>query len=170
MTAGAGRAGALHRIAGGRDTAGLLRLGLLALAGLGIAGTTVELVFLRHWGALDRTIVWAGMLALAGAVLALWRARSAGAVMVVRVLAVVAVVVALTGVGFHVLENLDAGPLNGDFAATWDQRSFAEQLFLATTGGVGPAPVLAPGSILEIALALALATVRHPLLIAHESR
>lgn len=150
--------------AGGGDTAGLLRRGLLGLAGLGIAGTAVELVFLRHWGALDRSIVWAGMLALAAAFAALARAQSAGAVTAVRWLAAVAAVVALAGVGFHVIENLDAGPLNADFAATWTARSFPEQLFLATTGSVGPAPVLAPGSILEIALALALATVRHPLL------
>ena len=157
MIAGAGPAG-------DRDTAGLLRAGLLGLAALGIAGTTVELVFLRHWGALDRSIVWAGMLALAGASIVLARAQRARSVQAVRLLAAVAVVVAVAGVGFHVVENLGAGPLNGDYAATWNDRSLVEQLFLATTGSVGPAPVLAPGSLLEIALALALATVRHPLL------
>lgn len=39
-----------------------------------------------------------------------------------------------------------------------------EQLWLATTGAGGPAPVLAPGALAEIAPAILLATVRHPAL------
>ncbi len=42
--------------------------------------------------------------------------------------------------------------------------SAVEQLWLAITGGVGPAPVLVPGTLAEISLALILATVRHPAL------
>jgi hypothetical protein len=37
-----------------------------------------------------------------------------------------------------------------------------QRLFVAATGGVGEAPILAPGALGEISLALALATVRHP--------
>jgi hypothetical protein len=62
------------------------------------------------------------------------------------------------------VENLGAGPLDRNYATTWDGLSFMEQLWLATTGGVGPAPVLAPGSLAEIALAILLATIRHPAL------
>jgi hypothetical protein len=40
------------------DTATLLRRGLLLLAAVGIAGTGVELVFLRHWSSLTQLIVW----------------------------------------------------------------------------------------------------------------
>lgn len=146
------------------DTAALLRRGLLGLAALGLAGTTVELVFLGHWGSLTRLIVWPGVLALAAGLALLAVRPSPGAVRAVRVLAVVAVVVGVTGVGLHVLENLDAGPLDRAYAATWDGLSAVEQWWLATTGGVGPAPVLAPGALAEIALALGLATVRHPAL------
>jgi hypothetical protein len=36
------------------------------------------------------------------------------------------------------------------------------QVFVASTGSVGEAPILVPGTLAEIALALMLATVRHP--------
>jgi len=61
-----------------------------------------------------------------------------------------------------VAENLTAGPLDRDYAATWSSMPAVEQWWLAMTGGVGPAPTLAPGALLEISLALALATIRHP--------
>jgi hypothetical protein len=77
----------------------------------------------------------------------------------VRTLAVVALVVSTTGVALHVIENLDAGPLDRAYAATWDTMSPLAQWWTAITGGVGPAPVLAPGALAEIALALALGTV-----------
>lgn len=64
----------------------------------------------------------------------------------------------------HVNENLLAGPLDRSYASTWDSLSIVEQLFLAVTGGVGPAPALAPGSMSELGLAIALATIRHPAL------
>ena len=75
-------------------------------------------------------------------------------------------VVAIGGLGiwFHVQENLDAGPLDRHYAATWDSMSSLDQLWAATTGGVGPAPILAPGVLVEISLALLLATVAHPAL------
>ena len=70
--------------------------------------------------------------------------------------------VALLGIGFHVRENLNAGPLDRHYAATWDTLSPLEQVWDAATGAVGPAPTLAPGALLEISLALYLATLRMP--------
>jgi hypothetical protein len=151
------------RVAGpAADTAALLRRGLLGLALLGLGGTTVELVFLRHWSGATQLIVWPGVVALGVAMGVLVRAPSPAAVRAVRALALVALVIGVAGVGFHALENLDAGPLDRAYAATWDSLGAVRQLFLALTGGVGPAPVLAPGALGEIALAIILATLRHP--------
>ena len=49
-----------------------------------------------------------------------------------------------------------------NFAATWDGLSAWDQRLVAITGQVGPSPVLAPGVITEIALAVLLGTVGHP--------
>jgi hypothetical protein len=144
------------------DTATLLRRGLLGLAVLGAAGTILELVFLRHWNGATQLIVWQGVAALLVALVLLVRSPSAGGVRAARWLALVVVVIAVVGIGLHVNENLDAGPLDRNYAATWDGLTALEQWWLAITGGVGPAPVLAPGALAEIALCLLLATLRHP--------
>ena len=153
------------RLTGAPDTATLLRRGLLLLAGLGIAGTAIELVFLRHWGTAAAMVVWPAMAILAIGLGLLVRWPSPRIVQGVRVLAVVAAVVGLVGVGIHVAENLTAGPLDRDYAATWDSMSVVAQWFAAITGGVGPAPALAPAAISEVALALLLGTVSHPALV-----
>jgi hypothetical protein len=146
------------------DTATVLRRGLLGLTALGIVGTTVELVFLRHWGSRAELIVWPVMLILALGWIAIVRRPSARVVRAVRVIAVVAALFAFVGVGFHVRENLNAGPLDRFYAARWDTMSAFEQWFAALTGSVGPAPILAPGVLLEMGLGLLLATIRHPAL------
>jgi hypothetical protein len=147
---------------GASDTATLLRTGVLALAGLGIAGTVVELVFLRHWSSATATIVWVGIVALGAGFVGILGRPTATRIQAVRMLAAVGLVVSLLGIGFHVLENLDAGPLDRAFAARWATMSAVDQWFTAITGGVGPAPTLAPGALAEISLALLLTTVRHP--------
>ena len=149
-------------IRAGVDTAIVLRRGVLALAGLGIGGTTIELVFLRHWTTATAAIVWVGIVALGGAFVALLGHPSARRVRAVRILAAVGLVVAVAGIWFHVLENLDAGPLDRAFASRWDSMSVLDQWWTAVNDGVGPAPTLAPGALAEISLALLLATLRHP--------
>jgi hypothetical protein len=146
------------------DTATLLRAGVLALVAIGIVGTTVELVFLRHWSTATESIVWPVMLALGAAFGVLVLRPSRGVVRAVRVVAVLAAAFALIGVGFHVVENLDAGPLDRLYAARWDSMPAIEQWFDAITGAVGPAPTLAPGVLAEMGLGLLLATFRHPAL------
>jgi hypothetical protein len=148
----------------GLETATILRRGVLGLVALGIVGTTVELVFLRHWSSATETIVWPIMAALAVAFVAMIRLPSAGVVQVVRVVALVAAAFAIIGMGFHVAENLTAGPLDRDYAAIWDTMPAYEQWFAAVTGAVGPAPTLAPGVLAEMGLALLLSTIRHPAL------
>jgi len=145
-------------------TAETLRRGVYGLAALGIAGTTVELVFLRHWQGATQLIVWPAIVALGIGLTVLVCQPSARAVRAVRTVAIVVAGVALVGIVLHVTENLTAGPLDRDFAARWDSMSAIEQWWEAITGGVGPAPVLAPGVLAEISLALFVGTIRHPAL------
>jgi hypothetical protein len=137
----------------------VLRRGLLGLAGLGIVGTAMELVFLRHWSTATAAIVWIGIVALAIGFAVLLRAPNRRAISIVRAMAGLAFLVSLTGVGFHVAENLTAGPLDRLYAPIWDSMGPINQWWTAITGGVGPAPTLAPGALAEISLALLLATV-----------
>ena len=148
------------------DTATLLRVGLLGLVAFGIVGTTIELVFLRHWSTATESIVWPVMLGLAVAFAALIARPSRRVLQAVRVAALVATAFAVIGIAFHVKENLDAGPLDRHYAARWDSMSVVEQWFDAITATVGPAPTLAPGVLAEMGLGLLLATVRHPAIVA----
>lgn len=136
-----------------------LRRGLLALTGLGLAGTAIELVFLRHWSTATAAIVWIGMAALGIGFAVLLRRPTARARRVVAAMAAMALAVSLVGVWIHVQENLTAGPLDRLFASRWDTMSGLDQWWTAITGGVGPAPTLAPGALAEISLALLLATI-----------
>lgn len=146
------------------DTTTLLRRGVLGLAILGIAGTGVELVFLRHWTSALRLLVWPTLLALCLGAWLLARGPSGPVVRRVRWMALGVVLVAGLGMALHVHANLGAGPLSEAYGARWASMPAIQQWFLATTGGVGPAPTLAPGALAEIALGLLLATVRHPAL------
>jgi len=130
-----------------QDTPTLLRRGVLALAWLGLIGTTTELVFLRHWSSVTQLIVWPFVGSLfVGASVATLR-PSPRPLVIVRWLAIVVMLASVVGVGLHVIENLDAGPLDRDCAAVWASMSAFEQWWAAITGGVGPAPVLAPGAL-----------------------
>lgn len=148
----------------GRDLATTLRNGILALAGLGIVGLAVELVFLRHWGSALETVVWPAMVLLAIGWWAVARARSPGAIRAARIVATIVLVLAAAGVAVHAYANVEAGPLDRDYAATWASLSMIQQWFLAITGGVGPAPTLAPGALAEVSLAVLLASLAHPVL------
>ncbi len=149
---------------GNVDTATLLRRGVLLLAVLGIVGAAVELVFLRHWKTATQLIVWPTIVALAVSLVFLVQRPTRRAVVWARRLAVGVAVVAVIGVVLHANANFDAGPLDRAFATRWDTMSPIAQWWEALTGGVGPAPVLAPGVLAEISLALLIATLRHPAL------
>jgi hypothetical protein len=140
----------------------MLRRGILALVALGVAGTALELLFLGHWGSAGQTIVWPALILLAAGAATLAARPSPMSIRAVRAIAVAVSLVALVGIGFHVSENLTAGPLDRDFADVWASMSPFEQLWQAVTGGVGPAPTLAPGVLLQLGFGLLLATIRHP--------
>jgi hypothetical protein len=153
----------IERLAG-RDLATTLRNGILALAALGIVGLAVELVFLRHWGSALETVVWPALVLLAIGWWSVARATSPGAIRAARIVATIVLVLAAGGVAVHAYANVEAGPLDRDYAATWASLSMIQQWFLAITGGVGPAPTLAPGALAEVSLAVLLASVAHPAL------
>jgi hypothetical protein len=144
----------------------ILRKGVIALVGLGFLGAVIELLFLRHWGSAGQTIVWPALGLMAAGLGTLVLRPSPLSIWAARAIALGVAVVALVGMGFHVAENLNAGPLDRDFAAIWASMSPLEQWWQAVTGGVGPAPTMAPGVLLQLALGLLLATVRHPAAIA----
>ncbi len=148
----------------GVPTATLLRRSVLLLALVGLVGAGVELVFLRHWKAATQLIVWPTLVALAVGFVLLVRRPSRRSVVWARRLAVAVALVAVVGVVLHALANVDAGPLDRVFATRWSEMSAIEQWWEAVTGGVGPAPVLAPGVLAEVSLALVIATLRHPAL------
>ena len=147
-----------------QDTPTLLRRGVLALAWLGLMGTTIELVFLRHWSSATQLIVWPLVGVLAVSVVLISLLPTSRSIVLVRWLAVGVVLVSIIGIGLHGIENIDAGPLDRNYAQIWSSMSPLDQWWVAITGAVGPAPVLAPGALAEISLAILVTTIRHPAL------
>ncbi|MFN8122212.1 MAG: hypothetical protein U0237_07250 [Thermoleophilia bacterium] len=144
------------------DAARPLRLALIGLAALSIAGTAVELATLRHWNGAVQLIPWviAGALAVLTAVLAARPGR--GAVRLVRGGAVLAILASAFGVVRHVVANYDTAPLDRVVGPRWDSMSELHRWWEAASGGVGPAPTFAAGVLAQAALCLLAATIRHP--------
>ncbi|MGE0227147.1 MAG: hypothetical protein AB7I38_01485 [Dehalococcoidia bacterium] len=141
-----------------------LRRALLALVGLGLLGTAVELVLERHWDGVEQLIPWP-FLAAGVVSFALLVARPGrGTVQLARVLAAALFVGASIGVWRHVAANYDAGFLDFRYADRWPVMSGIDRWWHAATKTVGPAPVLAPGVLAQVGLALLFATFRHPAL------
>ncbi|SDL48169.1 hypothetical protein SAMN05421874_12275 [Nonomuraea maritima] len=131
-----------------------VRLGLLALTAIGIAGAALELAFERHWQTFTQLIPWValGVLVVALALVAFGPARTAA---VVRVLAGVVLLASAYGVFMHVSVNHGMGGMIPD----WDTLSPLTQWWYALTKSVGAAPPLAPGMLAQSALLLLLATL-----------
>ncbi len=146
------------------DTPTLLRRGVLALATLGIVGTGIELVFLRHWQNATQLIAWPAILALGLALLLFVRKPRRRGIQAARGIAGVVILLSGLGIALHFYVNLNAGPLDRDYGPRWEQMTSFDQWTAAITGDVGPAPMLAPGVLAEISLALLLASMRHPAL------
>jgi hypothetical protein len=129
----------------------------LVLAGLGLAGTAVELAMLRHWDSTSQLVPWGGLLVLAVAlVLLATRPSTVGAV---RVLLLVVVACGVVGVVLHVKANYDAGPLDFRYTTRWPAMSPVSKWWAAATETVGPAPTLAPLALVQTALSAWFATL-----------
>lgn len=147
----------------GRDAvAASLRRGLTALTALGLAGTLVELATLRHWDGPREVIPWVVLVVSGGALLALVARPGPATVRAARLTALALALAGVVGVAIHVLANLESAPLDGVVGPTWDSFPLWRQIWMASTGGVGPAPPLAAGALAPTGLAMALATVGHP--------
>jgi hypothetical protein len=129
----------------------------LVLAGLGLAGTAVELAMLRHWDSTSQLVPWGGLLVLAVALVLL--ATRPYAVRAVRVLLLVVAACAALGVVLHVKANYDAGPLDFRYTTRWPAMSPASKWWAAATETVGPAPTLAPLALVQTALSAWFATL-----------
>lgn len=141
---------------------GRLRPGLLALAGLGIAGTAAELGIERHWDSFEQLIPWAALLVAALALIGLVFRASTLALWLARIVAVALVAIATVGIWRHIHANFETAPLDFRYSERWETMSFFDQLRAAAGGAVGPAPVLASGILAQVGLALGLATIGLP--------
>ncbi len=137
---------------------GLVRRGLLALTMIGIAATAFELASERHWNGLEQLIPWLALALLVVATVLVLLPGDRGTT-AARVLALAVLAASAYGVMEHVLVNLHAGQLDQRFADTWDSLPFVQRILYAATKTVGPAPVLAPGVLAQVALLLLLASV-----------
>jgi hypothetical protein len=142
----------------GRNKAVLVRTGLIALTVVGILAAAFELAIERHWNGLEQLIPWLALAVLAAATVLVLIPGGRG-VTAARVLALLVLGASIYGVVDHILVNYNSGPLDQNFADTWDTLRLVEQGWYAVTKTVGPAPTLAPGVLGQSALLLLLATL-----------
>lgn len=144
------------------DEVGRFRRILLGLAAVTLVGTAVELAMLRHWVGFDQLIPWF-ILAVVGVVVAAqWLHPTPAVTLTSRVVGVAAAVGGAYGAWEHIHANYESGPLDFRYAETWSTMSMASKAWTAATGGVGPAPALAPMILALSGACLALATVGLP--------
>ncbi len=142
----------------------LLRRGLLGLAALTAGGIALELAIERHWTQPVQLIAWGAVVLLVIAIALMAWAPNRTRVRLAQILAGVVVLSAAIGMWQHVYSNYDAGPLDQRYSATWDYVPELERWWLSISRTVGPSPPFAPGSLAQAALAVLLATLRHPAL------
>ncbi len=150
------------RVVNVSDTATILRRSMLGLAAAGIAATAVELATLRHWTTTTQLIPWLVLAVLIAGVLIVTVGPSRQMIRVVRAIAVIAALSGLYGLFIHVKANYDAAILDFHFTDRWPHMSLTSKVWAASTGQVGPSPVMAPAVLTQCAVCLALATLRHP--------
>jgi hypothetical protein len=151
----------IERVDPGAD---LLRRGLLWLAVLGTVSTAVELALLRHWDNPLELIPFGALGVLAVAIALVARRPTGRSIVLARALAASVLVVAAVGVLVHVRANYEAAPLDFRYTDSWPTTPEPIRWLLAASDTVGPSPTLAPAAIAFMALALLLATLRHPAL------
>jgi hypothetical protein len=97
-----------------------------------------------------------------GAVLTLLARPGPATVRAARLTGLALAPAGVVGVAIHVLADMESGPLDGVVGPTWDSFPLRRQVWMASTGGVGPAPPPAARALAPTGLAMALATVGHP--------
>lgn len=158
------RAPVLEAPRDGGAVAGGLRAGLLALAGLGVAGTALELAVIRHWESAVQLIPWAVLAVVAAAIVGVAVRPSEVRVRLGQGIGLVTLAAGAYGVFEHVSSNLSAGPLDATYGPRWATMGTVARWWAAASGGVGPSPTLAPAVLAQIGLCLLLATWAHPAL------
>jgi hypothetical protein len=145
----------------GRGTIAVLRLSLLAIAALGIAGTAAELAIERHWQNLEQWYAWLALAIVTAGLIAMLR-RWRASLWFARLCAVIAIAFAVVGVWRHINANYETAPLDFRYETRWDDMSVRERLWDVVTGEVGAAPILASGVLATIGIALGAATIGVP--------
>ena len=138
---------------------GALRAGLLLLLVLGVVGTAATLAFERHWQGFWQMLPWVTLSVITVATVALVVRVRKATVMLARVVAAVAMVMAIVGTWQHFQENYNTAPLDYRYVEDWDGMSAPERLWTVAGGYAGHVPVTAAGILLPIGLTLALTTV-----------
>ena len=151
-----------HFEAAGAGAAGLLRYALLALAAVGVLGAGVDLAMARHWASPIQLVPWAALGVLAVALSLIATRPSGRTLWAARGLALLVAATAALGVYQHVAANYATAPLDFRYADRWDSMSELARLWAAASQAVGPSPTAAPGLLGYLALAIWLATLRHP--------
>ena len=145
-----------------RETINPLRRGLLALSALGVVGMMVELATLRHWDNPAELVPWAALVAAGIMVLVVARWPTPLGVRLAVLTGVLLALAGVYGLVSHILANMSTAPLDADVGPIWDGLGLWGRLWLASTGGVGPAPPLSAAALTPTGLALALAGYGHP--------
>jgi hypothetical protein len=133
-----------------------LRRWLLVLVLVGLAGTTTELMLLRHYEDVWMLLPFAAMAVAAGGVIARLLRPSARMVRVVRLSMVPLLLAGIAGACLHYLGGLA-------FQADMDPTLSRWALFWKVLHMQAP-PTLAPGMLGQLALLGLIATYRDPLL------
>lgn len=133
---------------------------ILTIIGVGtVLGAFAELASLRHWTTPFQLVPWVVLAILLVAALAWWLRRTTLTMRTLRGAAILAALGSGFGVYQHIEANLESGPLDAGYSASWATMSTPAQLWTAASGGVGPSPPLAPGMIGLAGVLLWLATL-----------
>lgn len=110
----------------------------------------------------ELVIPFATLGVLAVAIVLVARRPNPRSLMAARAMTTAALVTSAIGVFIHVRANHEAAPLDFRYTDSWPTTPEPIRWLLAATDTVGPSPTLAPAAIAFMALALLVATIRHP--------
>lgn len=144
------------------DTAGGLRVGLLLIAAAGALGTALELALDRHWGGFYQWLPWPAVIATLMAAVVMLRRPTSRSVTIIRGVCACVALVGAAGVLRHIISNYETAPLDAVYGLKWDSMSQVARWWASASGGVGPAPPLAPAALAIDAACVTLATWRFP--------